>query len=1821
MKNKINFIPATRSKLILGIVAMSLSYGINLKAQGPCPGSSDCGSSPATCLIDLDGFSCNNLGGGGKLCNPWCSTLAWNGNAQTWWAFIAPGGDVTITLSTGTCIDADGDGDQDGLMWGIWADCTCGKEVYCCGPKQHPDQKNKTWTYKGTLEPCKKYYLWMTSVENDICDFTINVTLDNFIVQQRIGKPRTVCAGAVWNGQIISTPGRYVQRFPNNCCPFDSIVDFSIPPDPVPAEVYYITCDNTPYVDILKHSHKPCLDHVLVPLTKTTDPWKCDSSIILTAINIDVTPRWKAQCIGGMIEISPNISVLKPCSVGESYQFNYKWYLKNDPLRTTISTDERLLVESVSKDYCVEVSIRVDLSTESEVCTRTFCEPIKESDYAPKCFPMAGDLVICAGQTGSYWIDTVISQKVLFHTWTIDGGTVISKIDSPGVKVKWNLLPGDTGTVCVFYDTDCGRSCEKCLRVAMKASPAPDAGPNDSICDLVNQFQGKKDVGGSWTILSGPSGGNATISDNNDPKSKVSVDKFGMYRFAYKETYLGCSGSDTVDLFFNSKPDSSGLNFLCNSKQTQYNLQFKINGGTPPYKIIKGNGTIDANNVYNSNLYDNVTNYSILVRDAMGCELSFDFDHDCKCPNAIGRIDRTIEEMCEDQSFTCNYDPALQKLNPGDTIIYVITTNPDPDLAAKGNFIKMLNSATVIFDPGYMSYNTSYYIIVLIGKKNGKAGIDYQAGCVQSDGPKPFQFYQNPVPNAGPDNAICGTSLSLNGLAGIKGSKIKWNLISGSGITIADDTMASTTLNSNGQYGTFIFELSENNKGCIAADRVTISFNPSPFIAVDEKICLDYLPPFPYKANILITNGKPPFSIVLGNGTINGNIYSTDTLPSLAQFNVKIKDANGCISNLILDGYNCNCGIIDAGKLDTALVEVCVDQCVSIRSIVPETLAQEDVAMYVLHQSSYNDKIILPIDTFYSSSAKICFNPSKGMIPGKTYYITRVVGNDSMPKNAIVDNTDPCLRASNNQAIVWNAYPVPVAGAGDSVCFFDYQLKGIAKSGSASWKLISGPGQSTIANPNSAITNVSVAATGTYMYQLAENYKGCISYDTVLITHWDAPVFINAIPPECDNTAEYYRIKVDGQNGDRPSWVIDGYTPARGVLSGMFSSANTWQTDWIANNDNYRLIIHDRHNCLPDTISGTYECPCINSIGNLDKTPMILCLDDVARANYSVNSGNPDANDVIRYLLYEGNPADPGSGNQISYNNSGSFSFDKSFMQSGKTYYIAVLMGNPDPNDPTRILFSDRCLKFEVVAVTWYDYPLAKITGDDTLTCIETSIVLDGSTSVSGSGSPLTYNWTSVNGIIAGSNTTKAVTIKAPGTYKLLVTDPVSKCTSQTTYDIGIRVDNPVVAIAQPLELNCNRTSVMLDGSTSSQGAEFIVQWKGPGSIVNGNTYTPTVNATGVYNLIIANQKNGCSDSISINVIGDYQKPVPDIQQIGQLVCTNRQIQLDGSASKGQSGPIESYSWQTSNGNIISGIHSSTITIDKPGTYQLRVKDQNNGCDSLTTYSVLELSNPIVGIDLIAVDPKCFGDQNGEIRLNGAIANIPVDGIQYSINDLGFSKSSFFPNLSQGKYHLKIKDSNGCEHDTTVLLQEPSKLGIQVIKSIVVDLDSPVNLDSMILKISGGTPVYKDTSWLNLNQNISWPDVRYLADTTRDFLITVIDATGCLVQEKVTVIVRTIKDVWWPNVFSPNGDRINDFWNLKGKRINNIRTLNIYNRWGELVYSVQNIKDGNTDPNAGWDGEFNGKKVLPGVYVFYAEIEYSGSNGVDKFKGELTLVR
>jgi gliding motility-associated-like protein len=208
-------------------------------------------------------------------------------------------------------------------------------------------------------------------------------------LSDRIGLPRTLCYEDVskkafwWHSQYISSSGIYRQTLTQpNCCKYDSVVEFTVLPEIEPQEFLYISCDNTPYKDPNGFSYPLCTDHLLINLPKATEFHKCDSTILLTSINIGLIPDWTVQCLGGKLELSPNFKIIDTCSVRGLLNVDFKWYLKADTTKQSLGNTEKLRVDTISKDYCLDVNVKMKLGTDSALCIKTFCDTINEATAA-----------------------------------------------------------------------------------------------------------------------------------------------------------------------------------------------------------------------------------------------------------------------------------------------------------------------------------------------------------------------------------------------------------------------------------------------------------------------------------------------------------------------------------------------------------------------------------------------------------------------------------------------------------------------------------------------------------------------------------------------------------------------------------------------------------------------------------------------------------------------------------------------------------------------------------------------------------------------------------------------------------------------------------------------------------------------------------------------------------------------------------------------------------------------------------------------------------------------------------------------------------------------------------------------------------------------------------------------------------------------------------------------------------------------------------------------------------------------------------------------
>ncbi len=122
-------------------------------------------------------------------------------------------------------------------------------------------------------------------------------------------------------------------------------------------------------------------------------------------------------------------------------------------------------------------------------------------------------------------------------------------------------------------------------------------------------------------------------------------------------------------------------------------------------------------------------------------------------------------------------------------------------------------------------------------------------------------------------------------------------------------------------------------------------------------------------------------------------------------------------------------------------------------------------------------------------------------------------------------------------------------------------------------------------------------------------------------------------------------------------------------------------------------------------------------------------------------------------------------------------------------------------------------------------------------------------------------------------------------------------------------------------------------------------------------------------------------------------------------------------------------------------------------------------------------------------------------------------------------------------------------------------------------------------------------------------------NTTYSLLAT--DEYGCTFVDSVQVIVEKEYNIYASNSFSPNKDGVNDFFFIGGVPGTFVELLQIYNRWGGLIFEVKNVPV--NEPSVGWDGLLNGNPIQSGVYVWMVKVKFvDGKENI--FSGDVAVI-
>jgi gliding motility-associated-like protein len=460
---------------------------------------------------------------------------------------------------------------------------------------------------------------------------------------------------------------------------------------------------------------------------------------------------------------------------------------------------------------------------------------------------------------------------------------------------------------------------------------------------------------------------------------------------------------------------------------------------------------------------------------------------------------------------------------------------------------------------------------------------------------------------------------------------------------------------------------------------------------------------------------------------------------------------------------------------------------------------------------------------------------------------------------------------------------------------------------------------------------------------------------------------------------------------------------------------------------------------------------------------------------------------------------------------------------------------------------------------------------------------------ISGGVQPYFYAWNT------GGNQSEESNLCA-GSYELTVTDFLG-CLN--VFEIEITEPDSINGfIAVNSDVNCKGDETgVLEYITSDASLDFI--WS------NDSTNTLNENlSAGIYTITVSDQL-GCSKVL----VEEIMEPEFDLS--GEILL-DKPIKCFGETNGALNALVfggngsYSYNWNTNfDMQVISGIGQ--------GLYSVSVVDEK-GCE-------IELDYDLVQPDLLqgAVDKKdvqCSDTEfGGSILLNYFSGG--TGSVEYSVDGFFFQDDNEFKFLAPGFYDVIIKDSFNCEWSESLEIKSPEEISVLLTGLNSIELGDELYTGAIL-----SNPDLQTTWFINGESFDCDNCTEIYLDPLEDVSILVVakdTASNCETRDAINVEVRENLNLYFPNVFSPNGDSFNEkFYPFQTKNTEIVKEFSIFNRYGQLLYSISDFAPG--DENFGWDGKVDGRPASIGVYTFYANIEFINGKEVI-FKGAVTLVR
>ncbi len=267
-----------------------------------------------------------------------------------------------------------------------------------------------------------------------------------------------------------------------------------------------------------------------------------------------------------------------------------------------------------------------------------------------------------------------------------------------------------------------------------------------------------------------------------------------------------------------------------------------------------------------------------------------------------------------------------------------------------------------------------------------------------------------------------------------------------------------------------------------------------------------------------------------------------------------------------------------------------------------------------------------------------------------------------------------------------------------------------------------------------------------------------------------------------------------------------------------------------------------------------------------------------------------------------------------------------------------------------------------------------------------------------------------------------------------------------------------------------------------------------------------------------------------------------------------------------------------------------TFDVDMPSGEFTFTNGSAFGCDSTVIINVEILEDAMSFLDTLLCADDVFIYQ----------------GVTYDIDN------------PMGEFVFDGAAANGC--DSTVIItasfEEPNAE-----YSITTLEDDETQQINITLDITPTSILWSPVDFLSCTDCLN-PTVNSLFDL--EYTVTIGYGSSCEFTLTIPVQSATVLEFYVPNIFTPNGDGVNETFFVQGiENVASIEEFFVFDRWGEQVFSMESksFPDGIPINNEefGWDGTFKGEEVVSGVYVYMINLTDVAGKTYN-LKGNVTVI-